>query len=932
MKKYILAIALIGLAGTVMAQKDITSQYITNATLANGTSGWTKTCTKNTTTNDPADAFSNSVRGNNTIGYASEAYAGWGSLIQTAYSMKQTITLPKGNYRLVNYSFFRQGENYNTNSSKSLAYLKAGSNQVALKTLGSITAAGYANSQAEGANCFDSKMYRNTLEFTIASDNTDIEIGIEGTFDEMRSWCIVGMFELFDLDDLASVSSPTDVTYAITNSSFEYRNLTGWTNNGMVYQDNNWEKKVGTGFVEKWMANPGLPDATLTQQLTNLPNGLYELAVNGHNINQGNGDAPSNGFFLTAGTAQKEIGAYGEYKVRATVTDGTLQIGLKLHGCTGNWVAADRFSLLFYGDPDAAVIELINTYINEANGLLNSTDAQYLTTSQKGTLQQAVSDAQTATSENRNERMEDLVNAIETARQQIQQVKDNRALMLAALERFESDYNLADGTDYSRVTMSAGAWTDLLAKVNAVATALDNISQASTYATKAQELVAQMDATDASLRLFKRYKAMSDGTRSFSSGGSVVGGSATDSEMDSDATEQDAITALNTAFVGYASQQTASFPASAFLGDNLNFNAPAGSVLNGDNSNTIKAVTGWEVGYNDADTWAVLQTDQNNNSGKLYMRKNWGSSATTLTATKEKMLPAGSYRLSLSWNSNMENMTNLSCYKLGDTKTAIGRKTTQAEKLTYDFTLTEPTPFDLVIGFQKNNKDNTPAQIIADDVELTYMLPLVFADGSVPTYAPGIYPTVKISRGLTANRWVTAVYPFAVQANDGLAVATLSSYNATTGELAFASAEASTPNVPFMMCSKAGTTEISLSNIEVEAANATVATASEASLIGVYASTAITNAEKNYVLSSNVIYPVGTAGATIPAYRAYIQISQSAGSARALHLVVDGVPTAIDGVEVVNDQNADVYNLSGQRVKNVKKGLYIQNGKKVAVK
>ncbi|MBR0048687.1 MAG: hypothetical protein IJP74_05110 [Prevotella sp.] len=210
---------------------------------------------------------------------------------------------------------------------------------------------------------------------------------------------------------------------------------------------------------------------------------------------------------------------------------------------------------------------------------------------------------------------------------------------------------------------------------------------------------------------------------------------------------------------------------------------------------------------------------------------------------------------------------------------------------------------------------------------------LEFADGSdVPTYAPGTYPSVKITRTLAKDKWATAVYPFAVSDVDEMAV--LDSYTASTGALVFKTANASEPNVPFLMRSTAddGMTEISLSNVEVEAASAASATASEASLIGVYTSTPITNAEKNYVLSSNVIYPVGAAGATIPAYRAYIQISQSAGSARALHFVVDGVPAAIEGVEVVNDQNADIYNLSGQRVKNVKKGLYIQNGKKVAVK
>ena len=117
------------------AQRDVTAQYITNATLYNGTDGWTKTFTKNQTTNDPKDAFSESVRGNNTTGWATEAYAGWGSLIQTEYSMKQTITLPVGHYTLVNYSFFRQGDVDDAeHNSKSLAYLRAGDQSVLLKT------------------------------------------------------------------------------------------------------------------------------------------------------------------------------------------------------------------------------------------------------------------------------------------------------------------------------------------------------------------------------------------------------------------------------------------------------------------------------------------------------------------------------------------------------------------------------------------------------------------------------------------------------------------------------------------------------------------------------------------------------------------------------------------------------------------------------
>ena len=561
-------------------------------------------------------------------------------------------------------------------------------------------------------------MYRNVVEFNIDADNTTIEIGIEGTFDLKQSWCIAGMFELFDLNDAASVSSPTDVTYAITNPGFEYRNLTGWTSNGIVYQDNNWNSKVGTGFVEKWQSSAGLANATLTQQLTGLPNGLYELSVYGHNINQNSGDSPSAGFFLTAGSSETEIGAFGQYRVRATVTDGSLQIGLKLDGCTGNWIAADRFSLQFYGDPDAALRDLLERYITEAETLLASSDANLLSTSQRADLQQAIDNAKAATSDNLGENVDAIFDAKQTALQQIQDVKDNRVRMLEALQRFETDYNLADGTDYRRLTMSAKAWTDLLSAVNAVTTALDDASQASDYGTLKDELVAQMDATDASLRLFRSYKAMVDGTTALG----IAGGYGTNRHMASDATQETAIAALNTAFTTYAATQAADFDVSAFLGANLDFSAAEGELLNGDNSNNIRAVTGWDVSYADADTWTVVQTHQGDNDGKLYMRKNWGSAATSLSVSKLKMLPVGKYRLSVLWNSNQANMTNRSAYRLGEAATAIGEATSGAKTLSYEFEVTESaTPFDLILGFQKTGSGNAPAQLVVDDVRLVHI-------------------------------------------------------------------------------------------------------------------------------------------------------------------------------------------------------------------
>lgn len=209
---------------------------------------------------------------------------------------------------------------------------------------------------------------------------------------------------------------------------------------------------------------------------------------------------------------------------------------------------------------------------------------------------------------------------------------------------------------------------------------------------------------------------------------------------------------------------------------------------------------------------------------------------------------------------------------------------------------------------------------------------LEFADGAaLPTYAPGTYPTVKITRTLTAGKWATGVYPFAV--SWGSHVAVLDSYDKVTGALGFKTGVPS-PNEPFLMRPDHNASELILSNVVVSAiaANPTV-TKNEASLKGVYAATTVDNSAKNYVLSNNVIYPIGANSATVNPYRAYIQIAQDADPARGLTFTVDGETTAIDGITAgENAEDGAVYNLQGQRVVKAQKGLYIKDGRKVMVK
>jgi hypothetical protein len=203
---------------------------------------------------------------------------------------------------------------------------------------------------------------------------------------------------------------------------------------------------------------------------------------------------------------------------------------------------------------------------------------------------------------------------------------------------------------------------------------------------------------------------------------------------------------------------------------------------------------------------------------------------------------------------------------------------------------------------------------------------------------------VKVTRELIKDRWVTAVYPFAVSfpaaASTAAAIATLTSFENGTLGFTTGSNEA---NKPFVMrvtsdaaVSFVNTFGITITNVEVKAAVPEEVTAGKAAMVGTYTATDInsTDDELDYIFSNNTLYPVSTdfeKKATINPYRAYIKITDP-DAARALRFTIDGEATAIEGISVAESENGVVYNLQGQRVMSAQKGLYIKDGKKVVRK
>lgn len=465
--------------------------------------------------------------------------------------------------------------------------------------------------------------------------------------------------------------------------------LDGWDygDDGYTYTD--WKTDGSVPVIEfyhTWSDNPGAAIGNsrnfhLSQTVT-LPAGHYRLVVNAF-YREGDGTGQNNKAYIFAGDQQQYVvGLWG----------GALN---NYSGSNDLYRAADAFSK--------------DDFLNELDFTLSQ--SQQITIGLRGYIDTYCSWC-----------IFGPMKLYEYADDD--HFEEDRQQLLSTLERFEREYNLTDGTDYGHQTMSAGAWSDLIAAVNAANLALDEKSQTPDYVTARDALVAQMDATDVSLRLFKSYQSMLAGTRAFGiSAANTYGAS---SYSNTDAREQTAIEKLNTAFVNYATKQAADIDASAFLGDNLDFNTPQGGALVAMENVSIHDIAGWDEAYANLDGWCFIENSHADYNGQLYLRCNWTDSPVVLKVQKQRMLPVGKYRLSLSWNSNLSNMKNLSAYILGGKSKTISRNTSSAQTLNYEFEVADsPATFDLVFGFQKKNSGNAPAQILVDNIQLTrlYVVP-----------------------------------------------------------------------------------------------------------------------------------------------------------------------------------------------------------------
>ena len=145
-------------------------------------------------------------------------------------------------------------------------------------------------------------------------------------------------------------SAQTDYTSRITNPSFE-QDAEGWTHKGMSAQGNNvFSIKDGNIYMEKWTGRGGaVGNGKLSQELSNLPPGNYELTAAAQNIQEDYPSTEQKGAWIFAGETKTQVTVRGRYNVRFNYVSGSVPIGFEAVDASGNWIAVDDFRLTLIG-------------------------------------------------------------------------------------------------------------------------------------------------------------------------------------------------------------------------------------------------------------------------------------------------------------------------------------------------------------------------------------------------------------------------------------------------------------------------------------------------------------------------------------------------------------------------------------------------------
>ena len=158
-----------------------------------------------------------------------------------------------------------------------------------------------------------------------------------------------------------------DYTFKVANPDMENGNSNwegGWGHAGSTYT--NGDISISK-FTEKWTpSNGGLGNTTVSQTIKNLPSGVYSVTatVNATRQNAADQKAAATGVYLFGNDSTVAVATYDGKPEIFTVEDivvvtGELTIGIKCVNAEANWVGFDNVRLAYTGAlPESVLLEL----------------------------------------------------------------------------------------------------------------------------------------------------------------------------------------------------------------------------------------------------------------------------------------------------------------------------------------------------------------------------------------------------------------------------------------------------------------------------------------------------------------------------------------------------------------------------------------------
>ena len=158
----------------------------------------------------------------------------------------------------------------------------------------------------------------------------------------------------------AGDATPVDYSFFITNADCASSSFEGWTTDGSWGSNttfyHNGDAILSNRFSEAWVGSGNtLGDRSITQTLTDLPAGKYQLSFDAIATVQSDASATVAGAVLFLGDQEVSCSTANGVPETFTTSDYTVSegesvtLGFKLENTTANWVAFDNFRLRYLG-------------------------------------------------------------------------------------------------------------------------------------------------------------------------------------------------------------------------------------------------------------------------------------------------------------------------------------------------------------------------------------------------------------------------------------------------------------------------------------------------------------------------------------------------------------------------------------------------------